>query len=252
MKKKIIDPFTRKEWYNVLAPSMFSNRYCAKTLVNRTQGLKIAEDSLRGRVFEISQGDLNKDAKDEECYFRKFKLRVDEVQGRNCLTNFHSMELTTDKVRSIVKKWHTLIEAYIDVKTTDDYLLRVFVVAVTKRQPKQLRKTSYAQSSQVRRIRKLIFNILTKEVTSCELKDFVTKLTGDAIGKEIEAKCNAVYPLQNACIRKVKVLKAPKYDVQKLLELHSANEDSTKAMDIQASIERPTEGFTEPVPSDSV
>jgi small subunit ribosomal protein S3Ae len=33
-----IDPFTRKDWYDVKAPSMFATRQIGKTLVNRTQG----------------------------------------------------------------------------------------------------------------------------------------------------------------------------------------------------------------------
>jgi len=40
LKKKIIDPFTRKDWYDVKAPSMFTNRQIGKTLVNRTQGTR--------------------------------------------------------------------------------------------------------------------------------------------------------------------------------------------------------------------
>lgn len=33
-----VDPFTRKDWYDVKAPAMFSVRNVGKTLVNRTQG----------------------------------------------------------------------------------------------------------------------------------------------------------------------------------------------------------------------
>jgi hypothetical protein len=45
-------------------------------------------DSLKGRILELSLADLNKD---EEQAFRKIKLRVDEVSGKSCLTNFHGV-----------------------------------------------------------------------------------------------------------------------------------------------------------------
>ncbi len=32
------DPFARKEWYDLKAPAMFTNRNVGKTPVNRTQG----------------------------------------------------------------------------------------------------------------------------------------------------------------------------------------------------------------------
>jgi len=63
--------------------------------------VEIASDALKGRVFEVSMADLQND----EVAFRKFKLVSEEVQGRNVLTNFHGMDMTTDKLRSMVKKW---------------------------------------------------------------------------------------------------------------------------------------------------
>ncbi|KAJ2387827.1 ribosomal 40S subunit protein S1B, partial [Coemansia sp. RSA 2559] len=95
-----IDPFSRKDWYDIRAPAIFETRIVGKTLVNRTQGTKNAVDYLKGRVVEASLGDLNKD---EEQAYRKFKLQVNEVVGKNCLTSFHSMSITTDKLRSLVK-----------------------------------------------------------------------------------------------------------------------------------------------------
>jgi len=222
LKKKIVDPFTRKDWYDIKAPSIFDVRNVGKTLVNRTQGLRNANDSLKGRVLEVSLADLNKA---EELAFRKIKLRVDEVQGRNCLTNFHGMDFTSDKLRSLVKKWQTLIEAHVDIKTTDGYLLRLFAIAFTRRRPNQIKKTSYAQTAQIRQIRKKMFDIINRESSSCDLKDLVQKFIPEAIGREIEKACQGIYPLQNCYIRKVKILKSPKFDVHKLLELHGGDAD---------------------------
>ena len=36
-----IDPYTKKDWYDVKAPVMFTNRNIGKTLVTRTQGKSI-------------------------------------------------------------------------------------------------------------------------------------------------------------------------------------------------------------------
>lgn len=52
-------------------------------------------------MFEVSLADLQND----EVAFRKFKLITEDVQGKNCLTNFHGMDLTRDKMCSMVKKW---------------------------------------------------------------------------------------------------------------------------------------------------
>lgn len=38
-KKRVVDPFTRKEWYDIKAPVFFENRNVGKTIVNRSQGL---------------------------------------------------------------------------------------------------------------------------------------------------------------------------------------------------------------------
>ncbi|KAL0615857.1 40S ribosomal protein S3a-B [Plecturocebus cupreus] len=86
-----------------------------KTLVTSTQGTKIASDGLKCRVFEVSLADLQND----DVAFREFKLITEDVQGKNCLPNFHGMDLTRDKMCSTVKKWQTMIEAHVDVKTTN-------------------------------------------------------------------------------------------------------------------------------------
>lgn len=103
----------------------------------------------------------------------------------------------------MVKKWQTLIEATTDVKTTDGYLLRVFCIGFTAKDPLSQRKTCYAQHSQVRAIRKKMCDIITRDVTSSDLKEVVNKLLPDSIAKDIEKACQGIYPLHDVYIRKV-------------------------------------------------
>jgi len=236
--KKPTDPFVRKEWYDVKAPSVFPTRQVGKTVVTKTAGTKIAKDSLMGRVYTVSLGELK--PKTEDDAFRKFKLKVEDVQGRHCLTNFHGMELTSDKLRSLVRKWHTLIDAQTEVKTTDGYILRLFCIGLTKKRINQKRKTSYAQHTQVKAIRKKMMEIMTREGSAGDLNSLVAKLIPDTIGKDIEKATQGIYPLQNVFVRKVKVLRSPKVDAAKLSELHGS-QAVTAAAASGAKVERPAE-----------
>ena len=51
----------------------------------------------------------------------------------------------------------------------------------------------------------------------------------ESIPREIESKCQSIYPLQNVFIRKVKVLKKPKFDLTKLMEMHGDSAEDTGA-----------------------
>ncbi|KAG7884355.1 hypothetical protein KL938_002227 [Ogataea parapolymorpha] len=217
IKKRVVDPFTKKEWYDIKAPTTFENRNVGKTLINKSTGLKNAADGLKGRVVEVCLADLQGS---EDHSYKKIKLRVDEVQGKNLLTNFHGMDFTTDKLRSLVRKWQSLVEASVTVKTSDDYVLRVFCIAFTKRQANQIKKTTYAQSSKLREVRKKMTEIMTREVSNSTLAQLTGKLIPEAIGREIEKSTQSIFPLQNVHIRKVKLLKQPKFDLGNLLALH--------------------------------
>jgi small subunit ribosomal protein S3Ae len=103
----------------------------------------------------------------------------------------------------MVKKWQTLIECHVDVKTTDGYLLRVFCIGFTSKDSSSHRKTCYAQTSQIKTIRKKMTDIINRDISSSDLKEVVNKLLPDSIAKDIEKACHGVYPLHDVYIRKV-------------------------------------------------
>jgi small subunit ribosomal protein S3Ae len=96
-------------------PSLHATELLAKVLFQSSSltfsTLEIAADSLKGRVFEISLADLNRDC--NELSWRKMKVQIEEVKGFECYTNFYGMDITRDKLCTIVKKWHTTVEAFV-------------------------------------------------------------------------------------------------------------------------------------------
>jgi small subunit ribosomal protein S3Ae len=81
--------------------------------------------------------------------------------------------------------------------TTDHYLLRLFAIAFTKRRQNQIKKTTYAASSQIRAIRRKMTEIIQREASSCTLTQLTSKLIPEVIGREIEKATQGIYPLQN-------------------------------------------------------
>merc|ERR1712011_72430 len=100
-------------------------------------------------------------------------------------------------------------------------------------------------AQQVRQIRKKMVDIITREVSACDLKEVVNKLIPDSIAKDIEKSCMGIYPLHDVNIRKVKVLRKPRFDIGKLLEPHGDGGKSGVASEggvVSGSVDRP-EGY---------
>lgn len=189
---------------------MFSERNFTTSPVNVTAGEKFSQDQMKGRVYTVSLGDLN-----QVNPHKKIKLIVDDEMEKGskiALTNFYGMDTTKDHLCSLIRKWHTLIDCFVDAKTTDGFLLRLFVTCSTKKAKKQQKATSYAQQSQIKQIRKIMHTTLLKEVKKSQLKDLVPKLLADTISEEITKKAKKVFPVQHCIIRKVKTIKRAKFD----------------------------------------
>ena len=57
---------------------------------------------------------------------------------------------------------------------------------------------------------------------------FIFNSVKEEIGKQIQKECSKIFPLSDNCmVRKVKILKKPKFDLTKLMELYK-NEPSAE------------------------
>lgn len=80
----------------------------------------------------------------------------------------------------------------------------------TKRAQNQECVFTYAQTAQLRKIRKKMVQIMQSEIAKGELRDAVKMLVVDKLCDEIKKQTNRIYPLEPVHIIKAKLIKAPK------------------------------------------
>jgi len=217
--KKKADVFTRKNWYEIKAPTYLNAdaRRAGRTCVTKTTGRKIETDSLLGRIGEFNLNDLCKNNEDS---FKKLKLEVLDCSGRACLTDFYGLSLTRDKIAGMIKKRRSLIECNADIRTADGYVVRIFVVCFTKDLKEQVKVFSYAQAAQIKKIRRKVQNLLQHTISAGSLKDLVNILTSEKLEVDIKHATQSIYPCDPVNVWKVKIVKKPKIDLTRLYDLH--------------------------------
>merc|ERR1711950_39569 len=90
---------------------------------------------------------------------------------------------------------------------------------------RQVKATCYAKNSQQKLIRQKMAEIMVNECAKSSLRDLFKNFLSDTVAKQITKECSKIFPLENVLIKKVKVLKKPKFDLAKLMELYSQAAD---------------------------
>ena len=189
-----------------------------RVLVTSFLILEKVEDSIRGRVVRSCQADL---APNQDTFaWRKISLVIDETRGRDALCSFYGVDMTRDQLCALIKKRKTLIEAVQDCRSSDGYVVRVFAIAFTRESANQKKKTNYALSSQQKEIRRRINEVIAKEIGKANSTQIFNLFTSEVVEKKITKEVNAIYPVKNVRVRKIKVIQRPKIDNTKLAELH--------------------------------
>jgi small subunit ribosomal protein S3Ae len=176
---------------------------------------------VKGRVVTVNQADL---ARNQDPFiWRKVKLIVDDIQNRVACTSFYGVDMTRDQFSALIKKRKSLIEAISDCKSADGYVIRVFVIGITRETPGlQKKKTNYALASQQKEIRRRINEVIARDVAKSNATQLLNLLTSDSIENSLKKAVSQIYPMKHLRIRKVKVIQRPKVDSTKLSEMHDA------------------------------
>lgn len=239
-RKKKIDSFEKKEYFKLKMPKIpgIKTATYGWTPATKTGKGITVESRLKDRIATIRLGDLQAEPIPDNASVlstaTNLKLRIARTttEDRLCWLDFYGLGLTRDKLCSMIKKWVTLVEAHVDIKTTDGFVFRVFAMATTKKG--HIKSTAYAQSSRTRRLRAKMQEIMRDVLGEQNTKEFVARLLIDKLGDAFKKPLDHIYPIEDACVRKVKLIKKPlNEDQRRITDLHNDDkeEDENKEED---------------------
>merc|ERR1712146_126357 len=217
--------FSKKQWYKIQSPPSVANSVqVGWTPVNKTAGTKLSKDSLIGRVCEVSYADIQEPT---QFAYKKVRMQVEEVKGSALYTSFYGINIIKEKLYQYLRKRMSLIDVVADIRTQDGYILRCLITTFTAKKLGQVKSNTYAKHSQVRAIRKAFVKYITRRASTSTIGDFAQNVMGEDISQKLLDKGKKIYPLSYVLVRKVKVLKKSKIDVNKLVNDTNAKRDES-------------------------
>jgi len=188
--RKVKDRWKAKNWYQILAPSIFNNVPVAETLAE-------SPDNLIGRVSEVSLQDLTND-------FRKSHIKllfsIDKIEQNTAHTQLKGTQLTSDYLRRMIRRRKSRVDGVFNLETRDGALLTVKPFAIAEKR---------IQSSQKKLIRNVMKEVIAKEGKVKTLNAFVRDCIDGKIGSEIYKNCKVYYPVKRIEVNKIEVKRLP-------------------------------------------
>ena len=192
-KKRVqrkLDKWKSKEWYNIEAPKFIGSNQIGVTPSDNPE-------KLIGRVVETTVGELTNDFSKHNI---KLKMEIDNVNGDVAGTRFIGHEITTDYLRSIVKRQTSRIDTNLNVKTKDGYKVRVKPICFTVKR---------ARTSQIKALRDIMNDTVKERAAELDFEQLVEEAIVGKLSANIYRKAKSIYPLRRVEIRKTEVLAIP-------------------------------------------
>jgi len=125
-RKKIVDKWKTKKWYELVAPDMFNNKVIGETVTSDP-------DNLLNRIVITNLGELEASGEINRRTFTstRVKLRIYKVAGKSAYTKYIGHGIIPSYLKMIARKGRTIIDSVVDEKTKDKKGVRMKMVAIT-------------------------------------------------------------------------------------------------------------------------
>lgn len=193
--RKVKDKWRAKNWYQILAPTLFDSAPVSETLSDKP-------NNLIGRITEVSLQDITNDFR--KAHIKLF-FKIDKIQDGNAHTQFNGHTLTSDYLRRMIRRRKSRVDGVYDIETRDGAYLRVKPFAITEKR---------IQNSQKKLIRNVMKETITKEGKTKTLNEFLRDTLEGKTGSAIYKNCKKFYPVKRVEIYKTELKRLPTIEIE--------------------------------------
>lgn len=189
-KKHRAKDWREKDWYDVVAPTMFGGAKVGETPADEPT-------NVMGRVFETTLGDLIEDFSKSHI---KLYFQVTNVEEKRAVTSFIGHEMARDYVRSQVRRRGKKAEDITTVTTKDGYVMRITSMATSPRR---------SQTTKLKAIRAAIKKVVEEKANERTFDQFVQEIVLGKLSADIYKEAKKYIPIRRVEVYKSKVLSGP-------------------------------------------
>jgi small subunit ribosomal protein S3Ae len=186
-RRRVRDTWKEKSWYNIKTPVVFGDKDIGETPARDP-------NFLIGRRVDVTMRELTGDYSKQ---YIKLKFEINNVAGDLANTQFIGHQITTDFVRSMIRRGTSRIDAFVTIKTTDDIKIKLHVLAITTRR---------SRSSQQKLMRETIIKHVEEVAKNRDFENIIESSINGRLASEIYHIIKKIYPLKRVEIIKSKIL----------------------------------------------
>ncbi|AJF60408.1 MAG: hypothetical protein J4224_03750 [Candidatus Diapherotrites archaeon] len=187
VKKRTVDKWKKKVWFNVFAPKEFERKEIGTTISEKPE-------SVVGRKIEISVRDLAGQPKGQHV---SILFKIVEVKGNKAYADAFGHTIRESYLRKFTGRRSSKVETVQLVSTKDNASLKVKTICLTGR--KVDRKKEKA-------IRKIIESEISSVAKQTQLADIVSDLVFGNLPQKILSKVKKVSPIKRIEIVKSRLI----------------------------------------------
>jgi small subunit ribosomal protein S3Ae len=192
---KVKDKWREKKWVTIIAPESFNNAPIAYVPITD-------EKKAIGRVVEVTLFDILKG--DPSQYQYKIYFQISRIEGDKAYSIFKRYEYAKEFLRSLIRRGSSKVSFVLDVKTKDNYLFRLKVIALTHKKLNTSRKHA---------LRLIAKDVMNKTIPEMTIDQFVQATCYGKINSDIMAAAKKVIRMRHVGLEKVKLIRTAEAQV---------------------------------------